>query len=122
MEFEYNLKLSKSGFLHIEIKPNGNMTGYIPNISGWLSSDVQNMGKTYFLPIFEKVIGGVSEEEVIAGNAYEAVIRKDYTTISYNFEYCNSKMVPCTLPTQMLYEILEIWIKAYDDSHTGEFK
>ena len=101
--------------MNLQIRENDSISGYLPNISGWLSSDVQNMGESYFLPIFNKVLNEISEEEIIAGNAYETIIHKDYTTISYDFEYCNPKMVPCTLPTEMLYEILKIWIKAYEE-------
>ena len=114
MELEYSIKCSGAGFLDIEIKPNKSITGYLPNISGWLSSDVQNLAG-YLLPKIKQILDGEIKEENFDGNAYEAIVSKEYTTISYIFEYCNPKMVPCTLPTEMLYEILKVWTKAYEE-------
>lgn len=114
MKFDYYIGCNEAGFLDFEVKDNEYITGYLPNISGWLSSDVQNLAD-YLLPKIKQILDGEISEDTFDGNAYEIVVRKDYTIISYIFEYCNPKMVPCTLPTEILYEILQIWKKAYEE-------
>ena len=105
--------------LRIFIEPNPEIKGYIHNIRGWLSSDVQSCGKDY-LPKVKKVLEGEVNEEVFWGNAYKVIVHKENTKISYDYEEDNPEMIPCTLPTQMLYEILEIWIKACDEEREKE--
>ena len=119
MKLDYSIGYSGAGFLNLKIRENASISGYLPNISGWLSSDVEGSGEDY-LPQIKKVLEGEVEEEEFWGNAYKVVIHKDYTTISYDFEYCNPKMVPCTLPTEMLYEIIEIWIKACEEHRSKQ--
>ena len=119
MKFDYYIGRNEAGFLDFEVKDNEYITGYLPNIGGWLSSDVQNLAG-YLLPKIKKILDGEIKEDTFDGNAYEAFVRCDYTTISYVFEYCNPKMVPCTLPTEMLYEILQIWEKAYEEYRAKE--
>ncbi len=114
MTFEYEIAI-KNGFLDMEIKPNEKVTGYIGNISGWLESDAECFSEEYLTKIKEVLQSNGEKEELLWGNAYKALIRKDTTTISYDFEDGNPEMVPCTLPTEMLCEILEIWIKAYEE-------
>ncbi len=112
MTFEYRIG-EFAGNLELEIKPNERITGFLRNIDGWLVCDVQCFGEDYLTKI-RTILNSEdpNSEELFWGNAYKAHVRKDFTTISYDFEYCNPKMVPCTLPTEMLCEILEIWIKA----------
>lgn len=110
MTFEYEV-LDNQGYMEFIVKPNEHITGFVPNISGWLESDVQGSGENYLPRIREIIFGSDYDEELFWGNAYKALVRKDTTTISYDFEDGNPEMVPCTLPTQMLYEILEVWIK-----------
>ncbi len=111
MKFEYWFNDNEPYFT-MEIKPNENIKGCILNISDWLSSDVPCFDTKCLSRMKEILRSDIQEEEVFWGNAYRVVIHKDFTTISYNFEYANPKRIPCTLPTEMLCEILEIWIKA----------
>ncbi len=115
MDFEYEFE-EIGGILEINIKECENITGYVHNIGGWLSSDVQGCGEDY-LPRIKEILNSDNpyEEELFWGNAYKALVHKDYTTISYDFEEDNPEMVPCILPTKMLCEILEIWIKAKEE-------
>ncbi len=115
MNFNYNFE-EIGGFLEINIEKCENITGYVHNIGGWLLSDVQCFGSRYLSRIQEILNSdNPDEEELFWGNAYKALVHKDYTTISYDFEEDNPEMVPCTLPTKMLCEILEIWIKAKEE-------
>ncbi len=114
MTFEYEL-IYEQGFLDIEIKPNGNISGYLGNIGGWLDCDVASTGWRDLAKIKEFLLNPNEEEIMLGSNAYTVLVHKETTTISYDFEEENPEMVPCTLPTEMLCEILEIWIKAYEE-------
>ena len=102
--------------MHLKIEKNEHITGYVGNIAGWLEADVQCSGRRYLSKI-KKILKSsiLFKEEIFSGNAYEAHVKRDYTTISYDFEEEWPEMVPCTLPTQILYEILELWINACDE-------
>lgn len=118
MKFKYHIeKVGKS--IDLVVEPNEMTSGYINNVGGWLFCDVHSHAKEY-IPQVKNVLEGKVEEEVFWGNAYKAVVRKDFTKISYDYEEDNPEMVPCTLPTEMLYEILEIWIKAYEEHRAKE--
>ena len=114
MDFKYYIEEIGVGSINFMMEPNEQTVGYIHNVGGWLRCDVQGCGEDY-LPKVKKVLEGEVEEEEFWGNAYKVVVHKDLTKISYDYEEDNPKMVHCTLPTEMLYEILEIWIKAYEE-------
>ena len=111
MKFEYEL-VHENGFLDIEIKPHKNILGYLGNIGGWLDCDVGCTGWRDLAKVREFLANPDVDEIMLGSNAYTVIVHKDTTTISYDYEYCNPEMVPCTLPTEMLCEILEIWIQA----------
>ena len=56
-----------------------------------------------------KKLKGAVDSDYWSGNANTATFHKDVTVIECQFEECNDN--PCTLPTTMLREIVEIWIK-----------
>ena len=115
MEFEYSF-IDKEPYFIMEIAPNENIKGCIGNISNWLSSDVQCFGKRYLARVKEILESSdLNEKEIFWGNAFETLVCKEVTTIKYTYEEENPHMVPCTLPTEMLCEILEVWIKAYEE-------
>lgn len=109
--------------MHLEMEKNEHITGYAGNIAGWLECDVQCLGRRYISKI-KKILKGPDsfKEEIFSGNAYEAHVKKDYTTISYDFEEDWPEMAPCTLPTKMLYDVLEIWVKACDEHDRSDKK
>lgn len=118
MKLKYHIE-NIGGSIDLVVEPNEMTTGYIDNVGGWLLCDVQGCGEDY-LPKVKNILDGKVEEEVFWGNAYKAIVRKDYTKISYDYEEDNPKMVPCTLPTEMLYEILQIWTKACEEQRAKE--
>ena len=115
-ETKCKVEVDERGFIHLKIEKNEHITGYVGNIAGWLEVDVQSSGRRYLSKI-KKILKSSTpfNEEIFSGNAYEACIRRDYTTISYDFEEEWPEMVPCTLPTQTLCEILELWINVCDE-------
>ena len=115
MNFRYHIE-NIGGYIDLIVEPNEMTSGYINNVGGWLLCDVQGCGEDY-LPKVKSVLEGEVEEEIFWGNAYKAVVHKDYTKISYDYEEDNPEMVLCTLPTEMLYEILKIWAKAREEHY-----
>ena len=118
MEFKYHIE-NIGGSIDLIVEQNEMTSGYINNVGGWLFCDVRGHAKEY-LPQIKSVIEGLTEEQIYWGNAYKAVVHKDFTKISYDYEEDNPEMVPCTLPTEMLYEILKIWIKACEEQDKDE--
>lgn len=106
MEFEYYFE-NTNGWLHIHILPNDLIKGDIFMIESWLQGDVS--GSDTFLKYFKSYIENYDMDECeISGNSCELLMNKEFTTIRWNWH----DKVPdsCTLPTEMLYEILKIWV------------
>lgn len=115
MDFEYELG-KIGGYLSFKIKPNSKIVGSTRNIDGWLESDVQCFGERYLSKIKTMLENeDANEEEVFSDNTYETRVKKDYTTISRDIGEEWPEMAPCTLPTSMLCEILQVWIKLVKD-------
>ena len=111
MGFKYRI-IDKKPYFLMEIEPNEKIDGFIHHISGWLSGDVTSTGWRDLKKVKEFLKNPNEREIILGSNSYTVFVRKNTTTISYDYEYCNPEMVPCTLPTEMLCEILEIWIQA----------
>ena len=115
MDFEYELG-KIGGYLSFKIKPNSKIVGSTRNIEGWLESDVQCFGERYLSKIKTIIENAdTNKQEVFSDNTYEARVKKDYTTISRDIGEEWPEMAPCTLPTSMLCEILQVWIKLVKD-------
>ncbi len=114
MELQYSF-VEVGGGIIFRLEPNEKVIGYHHNIGGWLSCDVASTGWRDLAKVKEFLTNPNEEEVMLGSNAYTVLVHKDTTTISYDFEEENPEMVPCTLPTEMLCEILEIWIKAYEE-------
>lgn len=106
--FEYVQKI-----LFMRIEPNSQITGYLPNVAGWFHCDVGSQGEENLMAIKEYLKHPTDEYLLLGSNAYEVHVKKDYTTVSYDYEYANPEMVPCTIPTQMVCELLQAWTKEY---------
>lgn len=124
MDFKYKI-VYLGKYPKLQVEPNEKITGYIHNIAGWLDSDVQSFGESFYLPRIKEILYGDNpdDEEFWWGNAYKATIRRDYSTIVDCFEEVRPDFVPCTLPTEMLLEILKIWIdvkKEFDEKRKKE--
>ena len=108
MQIEYKIRTVGCSFA-MDIMPNSLISGEVELIGAWLYDDVQNDGKK-FLPEIDKVLAGEIEVyDCSSPMANSAMIYKEKSIITCNFEECNDE--PCTLPTTMLREIVEIWIK-----------
>ncbi len=106
--FEYVQKI-----LFIRIEPNSQITGFLPNVEGWLQCDVGSLGEEELATV-KKYLKHPTEEYLLLGsNAYEVHMKEDYTTVSYDYEYANPEMVPCIIPTKMVCELLKAWTKEY---------
>ena len=112
MKVKYNLEYDR-GFVLIKIEPNSQITGFLPNVEGWLECDVGSQGEKNLMAIKEYLKHPTEEYLLLGSNAYEVHVKKDYTTVSYDYEYANPEMVPCTIPTQMVCELLQAWTKEY---------
>ena len=98
--------------LSIRIEPNSQITGYLPNVAGWLECDVGSDGENNLTAIKEYLKHPTEEYLLLGANAYETHVRRDYTIVSYDYEYANPGMVPCIIPTEMICELLKAWTKA----------
>ena len=97
--------------LWMNIKDNHQIIGDKEAISAWLMDDVRD-----YIPILgyiDAVLKGEKEEELIWGNGYKAFVKPDITEIHFNYEEEDPSMKPCSLPTTMLREIVEIWFREY---------
>lgn len=114
MDIKYHVyRIMPSWHIDMDVDENEGIVGYLPYIGGWLSSDVQSGGE-YELKEFEKLLasGTIPEEgDPWRGNAYELDFGQEYSTISSLFDDDDPNRLSVTLPTDMLMEILKIWIK-----------
>ena len=99
--------------LSIRIEPNSQITGFLPNVEGWLECDVGSDGENNLTAIKEYLKHPPEEYLLLGANAYETHVRRDYTIVSYDYEYANPEMVPCIIPTKMVCELLKAWTKEY---------
>ena len=77
-------------------------------LTEWLFSDVQ--GSEYTLKILEKIVNGDCDEDEFGGNAFEVFAKKDFTKISCAFGEQVPNIKPCIVPTELLYEIVKVWL------------
>ncbi len=106
--------------LSIRIEPNSQITGFLPNVEGWLECDVGSQGEKNLTAIKEYLKHPTEEYLLLGSNAYETHVRRDYTIVSYDYEYCNPTMIPCTIPTKMVCELLKAWTRA-DKQHRKKY-
>ena len=118
MFFEHYFE-NENGWLHIYILPNEHIQGDIFMISSWLEGDVQ--GGCRFLELFNAYMEAPDRDEYeLSGNSCELLIKKDFTTIRWN--WYDEVPDSCTLPTEMLYEILKVWVAKNKELREEEMK
>ena len=81
-------------------------------LTGWLNTDIIGYQKT--LEYIDDVLSGKNEEDFLWGNAYKAYVRKDFTEIHFNFEEDVPTVMPCTVPTKLLREIVKAWLDEHE--------
>ena len=81
-------------------------------LTGWLNTDIGGYQKT--LEYIDDVLSGKNEEDFLWGNAYKAYVRKDFTEIHFNFEEDVPTVMPCTVPTKLLREIVKAWLDEHE--------
>ena len=119
MDFEYYFEKVDKEWVKMIILPNKQISGDIYMITSWLFGDV--MGSDSFLYDFNEYMENPDMAEYeLSGNSCELLMNKKLTTIRWNWydQVPNS----CTLPTQMLYEILQIWVAKYKELREEEHK
>ena len=115
MKIKYHFEYEKQ-YMSIKVEPNSQITGFLPNVEGWLECDVGSQGEKNLTAIKEYLKHPTEEPLLLGSNAYEVHVKKDYTIVSYDYEYCNPTMIPCTIPTKMVCELLRAWTRA-DKQH-----
>ena len=119
MNFEYYFENVTENSIEMIILPNKEISGDIYMITSWLFGDVH--GSDSFLYVFNEYMENPDMDEYeLSGNSCELLMNKKFTTIRWNWydQVPNS----CTLPTQMLYEILQIWVAKYKELREEEHK
>ena len=119
MNFEYYFENVTENSIEMIILPNKEISGDIYMITSWLFGDVH--GSDSFLYVFNEYMENPDMAEYeLSGNSCELLMNKKLTTIRWNWydQVPNS----CTLPTQMLYEILQIWVAKYKELREEEHK
>ena len=81
-------------------------------LTGWLNTDIIGYQKT--LEYIDDVLNGKNEEDFLLGNAYKAYVKKDFTEIHFNFEEDVPTVMPCTVPTKLLREIVKAWLDEHE--------
>ena len=87
-------------------------------LTGWLYVDVGDYRKT--LEYIDDVLSGKNEEDFLWGNAYKAYVRKDFTEIHFNFEEDVPTVMPCTVPTKLLREIVKAWLDEHEKFYANK--
>ena len=106
MNFEYYFENTEFG-LRMHILPNEHIKGDIFMISAWLEGDVYKSDTLYYaMKAF--IENPEIKEENFGGNSCDVFAKRDFTTIQW--EWHDKVPDSCTLPTEMLYEILKIWV------------
>lgn len=108
MNFEYYFEDTPEFGLRMKILPNEQIKGDIFMIEGWLFSDVPGVGGIWIA--FQNFMKSSDEKEKeFGGNSMIVSAVKDGNS---TIEWCFYDKSPnsCTLPTEMLYEILKIWV------------
>ena len=98
--------------LWMEFENVPDIIGSRETLSGWLSDDVRDYHK--ILEYIDNVISKKNDEDFIWGNGYKAYVRKDFTEIHFNFEEDVPTVMPCTVPTKLLREIVKAWLDEYE--------
>ena len=110
MDFEFSFKYTEQDILRMEVSPNERIKGDLNLLSEWLISDV-SIGTTTLPKVKEVLEGSGTKKAKLWGNAFIAMVKKDYTTIKWAVLHKNTY---CKLPTEMLYAILKIWVKEFE--------
>ena len=117
MEIKYYFENTEFG-LNIHILPNEHIQGDIFMISSWLQGDVQTDTLFKYFKAFME--DPDRDEYELSGNSCELLIKKDFTTIRWN--WYDEVPDSCTLPTEMLYEILKVWVAKNKELREEEMK
>ena len=107
MDFEYVFKYTEQNSLRMEVIPNEKIKGDLSILTDWLHSDV-SIGTTELPKVKEVLESKGNKKAKIWGNAFIAKVNKKYTKIKWSVLKLPTY---CKLPTEMLYEILQIWVK-----------
>ena len=107
MEFEYYFEKISEYRVKMRILPNESIKGDVFMIGAWLFGDVQR-GNSISDAVKNFMENPEIKEEELSGNSCDVFLKRDFTTIRWVWydEVPNS----CTLPTEMLYEIIKIWV------------
>ena len=106
--------------LWMNLKNNSKIIGDKDAVSAWLMDDVRDY--TSILDYIDAVLNGEKEEDLIWGNGYKAFVKPDITEIHFNYEEDDPSIKPCSLPTSMLREIVEIWLREYKNFKEEQHK
>lgn len=106
MNFEYYFD-NENDWLHIHILPNELIKGDAFMVEAWLEGDVQG-GNDFLIDMKNFMENPEIKEDELGGNSCEVFLKRDYTTIRWN--WYDDVPESCTLPTEMLYEILKVWV------------
>ena len=87
-------------------------------LTGWLNTDIGGYQKT--LEYIDDVLSGKNEEDILWGNAYKAYVKKDFTEIHFNFEEDVPTVMPCTVPTKLLREIVKAWLDEHEKFYANK--
>ncbi len=107
MNFKYKIK-AHDNYFSMSFDELDNVEGCKETLSEWLVADVQS--SEFALKILEKVLNGECDEDDFGGNAFEVHVGKEFTKITFDFEKYSPLMKPCTVPTELLYEIVKVWL------------
>ena len=112
MKLIYFFETLKTGEIFMNIESTKEISGDPKRIGEWLTTDVRD--GNYVMERVNKVVrDNLSNEERIWMDGYDVIVKRDFSTIKFNYEEDCPEIKSCTLPTEVLYEILEIWIEEY---------
>lgn len=103
------IKKLASGDLYLDASMLDEIVGDSETLSSWLMDEVGK--QDVILKYIDDVINEEVAEDEIGINGFIAYIKKDITDIHFIFEDEDSRIKPCYLPTKLLREIVEIWLK-----------
>ena len=107
MNFKYKIN-AHDEYFSMSFDELDNVEGCKKTLSEWLVADVQS--SEFALKILEKVVSGECDEDEFGGNVFDVHVGKEFTKISFYFEKDNPKLKPCIVPTELLYEIVKVWL------------
>lgn len=117
MDFKYSFKDRGIFGLRMEIVPNEYIKGNIIMINSWLEGDIHKSDTIYnYMKSFME--NPEMKEANFGGNSCDVFANREYATIQW--EWHDQVPDSCTLPTQMLYEILQIWVAKQNELREEE--